>query len=322
MKENSPFQTAVANQVFQWCQVTQEPLPLSTQINDTHQEIFSFAARNGVAPWCYYQFKKHKIDALPSELEQQFKMQYLQTLLMNRQKWKVFSEMNHLARQNNITIIPLKGTALAFTLYPQEALRPMGDIDILVPEEQIDRFSNIMHQRGATRIHQPISKFHVKFNAHIPAILWQNIMIEPHRRLFALGSTLNPTKADLFSETFYPQKLANICVFNDTMQAYHLAGHIFKGYQMGAMRLSWLSLQGSLTLLVDDRAGMRRATPRWPCTKTVRPGCTQTRTVRRSKSWSRARSKQWRRIFLFGVAPRGTSHCVDRHCLSNRSAHA
>ncbi|MGQ1891862.1 nucleotidyltransferase family protein [Thermophagus sp. OGC60D27] len=240
MKENLPFQSTVANLVFEWCKPSQKPPVLSRVTQTNFEEVFSFAARNGVAPWCYYQFKKHPAMVLPPELEEPLKMQYLQTLLMNRQKWKVFSEMNLLARQNGITIVPLKGTALAFTVYPQEALRPMGDIDILVPDAQMDLFADIMYQKGATPIHQPISQLHAKVNAHIPAIRWQNIMIEPHRRLFAIGSTLNPQQTDLFSETFCPQQIPNISIFNDVMQTYHLAGHLLKGYQLGGLRLGWL----------------------------------------------------------------------------------
>lgn len=238
MSKNSPFSSPIAKLVFEWCRF--DTSIKWSEITESIYDILNFATRNGVAPWCYYQYQKQKISSLPDQLEQPLKMQYLQTLLMNRQKWKVFQDINTISQQHNIPIIPLKGIALAFTLYPQEALRPMGDIDILVPEDKINSFQEIMLKHGATTLCPPLSGYHAKINAHIPAMLWQNIMIEPHQRLFALGNSFNPQNTDLFKETISPSNNLEITVLNDVLQAYHLAAHIFKGYKLGCMRLSWL----------------------------------------------------------------------------------
>jgi hypothetical protein len=237
-----PFHSKIASIVFEWCHPGTTSPPDLPHDPVLASQLFDFAARNGVAPWFYFQLNKKSDKGvhLSREIENKFRMQYLQTLVMNQQKWKVFGDMNFLAQQHGIKIIPLKGTALAFTLYPQESLRPMGDIDILLAEHQIEQFKEIMYRNGAQQLYAPISKLHAKVNAHIPAIRWQNIMIEPHQRLFGLGNPLNPDSVDLFTRTTHPPNQPEILIFDDIMQTYHLAAHTFKGYQMGGMRLGWL----------------------------------------------------------------------------------
>ncbi|MFW6043887.1 MAG: nucleotidyltransferase family protein, partial [Marinilabiliaceae bacterium] len=205
------------------------------------EKIMDFASRNGVAPWCYHQLSalNTKNEAV-QKLIKKLRMQYLQTLLLNQQKWKVFNDMNKLAHANGITIIPLKGTALAFTLYSQESLRPMGDIDVLVKPGDIFRFREILLERGAFQLHIPISKLHEQVHAHIPALSWQNTMIEPHQRLFALGSKFNLPGEDLFAHAIESSEHPGLKTFDDLMQTYHLCSHTFKGYKMGGMRLGWL----------------------------------------------------------------------------------
>lgn len=97
-----------------------------------------------------------------------------------------------------------------------------------------------MLQNGAKRLYPPLSRLHERFHAHISPLAWQNIMIEPHQRLFDMGSRLNLKKANLFDYLRSTKEHPDIQIFNDVMQVYHSATHVFKGYKMGGMRLGWL----------------------------------------------------------------------------------
>jgi hypothetical protein len=237
-----PFISQTANLIFNLCKPggTVPDDNVSENLNITN--FLDFATKNGVGPWCYYKLNECPDKALqwPSELKASLRMQYLQTLVMNQQKWKVYKEMNTLAKTHEIPIIPLKGTAIAFTLYPQEALRPMGDIDILVPEEKIYKFRDIMIQHNAEPLYVPLSRIHNQVHAHIAPLKWQNIMIEPHQRLYAIGSRLNLKNLNLFNHLKTTEAHPDIKIFNDVMQTYHLATHAFKSYKLGGMRLGWL----------------------------------------------------------------------------------
>jgi len=236
-----PFKSIPATVVFSLCKPS-GPNRSEKELEQADPErIMNFAARNGVAPWCYHQLSGlNTNNEVVQKLIKKLRMQYLQTLLMNQQKWKVFNDMNKLALANGISIIPLKGTALAFTLYPQESLRPMGDIDVLVKPGDIFRFREVLLEKGASQLNVPISKLHEQVHAHIPALSWQNTMIEPHQRLFALGSKFNMPNTDLFHHAIESSKYSGLKIFDDLMQTYHLCSHTFKGYKMGGMRLGWL----------------------------------------------------------------------------------
>ncbi|MGM0532731.1 MAG: nucleotidyltransferase family protein [Bacteroidota bacterium] len=237
----TPFKSTSAAVVFSLCKPSGSNLSEKDIKQADPEKTMDFAARNGVAPWCYHQLSTLKTNSeAVQKLIKKFRMHYLQTLLLNQQKWKVFNDMNNLAQQNGIAIIPLKGTALAFTLYSQESLRPMGDIDILVPATEIFRFREILMEKGARQLHVPISKLHEQVHAHIPALSWQNTMIEPHQRLFALGSKFNLPDTDLFNHTTDSTEYSTLTIFNDLMQTYHLCSHTYKEYKMGGMRLGWL----------------------------------------------------------------------------------
>ena len=50
--------------------------------------------------------------------------------------------------ENNIPFVALKGLALAPMIYPQDGLRPMRDIDILVPRDQEQQAANVLRGIG------------------------------------------------------------------------------------------------------------------------------------------------------------------------------
>jgi hypothetical protein len=237
-----PFQTEAANLIFEIASFRPQLFRNSDLSEAGANKAYRFAARNGLVPWIYHKLNSNDSQGVqwPENIQQAMRMQYLQTLVMNQQKWKVFREIRELATAAGIQVIPLKGTALAFSLYPEEALRPMGDLDILVPPHQVQELRDLLLNKGAKPLHVPISDLHDKVHAHLSALTWQNIMIEPHQRLFALGSVMNLKDIDLFQYTQQIPAYPDVKIFEDRMQAYHLTTHAFKGYKMGGMRLGWL----------------------------------------------------------------------------------
>lgn len=237
-----PFRTSEANLIFESAAIHHKGEQEITLSDETINNAFLFAAKNGLVPWIFHQINNNNTKGVhwPHDIKQAMRMQYLQTLVMNQQKWKVFREIKKLAAAEGIRIIPLKGAALAFSLYPEEALRPMGDLDLLVPPNQVQALRDLLISHGAIPLHIPISKIHDKVHAHISALSWQNIMIELHQRLFAMGSIMNLKDTDLFEYTTPITAFPDVEIFDDRMQAYHLSTHAFKGYKMGGMRLGWL----------------------------------------------------------------------------------
>lgn len=59
--------------------------------------------------------------------------------------------LGRLLREAGIPFVALKGAYLAFHAYPESRLRPLRDIDILVPHEQVLRAYQVMLDNGLTR---------------------------------------------------------------------------------------------------------------------------------------------------------------------------
>ncbi len=92
------------------------------------------AEAEGVAPLIHYTFQGAGYPAgIPDETRQSLALAYYSTAAHNA---LLFRELERilaaLAAGAEIPVIVLKGAALAQTVYPDPALRPMGDLDLLV----------------------------------------------------------------------------------------------------------------------------------------------------------------------------------------------
>jgi Uncharacterised nucleotidyltransferase len=72
--------------------------------------------------------------SLPPEIQRTFQGLYLRHRVLCQAHTKVFMEINALFEDAGIRALLLKGLALAYQYYPDPALRPAGDIDLLFEE--------------------------------------------------------------------------------------------------------------------------------------------------------------------------------------------
>lgn len=63
-------------------------------------------------------------------------------------RYRLMRDLSHAFAQNGIPFVPLKGLALAPMIYPQDGLRPMRDIDILVPREREQQAADVLRGIG------------------------------------------------------------------------------------------------------------------------------------------------------------------------------
>ena len=84
----------------------------------------------------------------PSPILSRFESHYHQSLHRSVQLEGEFERLCRVLGDHRISFIPLKGIALSRQVYPDPALRPMGDIDILLKPEQLDRASRILSKEG------------------------------------------------------------------------------------------------------------------------------------------------------------------------------
>jgi hypothetical protein len=114
--------------------------------SDVWDETLELALRHGVAPLLYRALQSgdalaELLDHIRSRLEQERRS----TALDNLRKYGQFRGVARALRERDIPVIALKGLHLAELVYRDISLRPMSDLDILVPRSQIEQAVATLH---------------------------------------------------------------------------------------------------------------------------------------------------------------------------------
>lgn len=108
--------------------------------------FLDYIRRERVSPLIYYSIGKWGI--LPPEISQAIQNDYLQTVVKNVRCEEELCQVLPLLERAGIPTILLKGGALLFTLYDEEGLRPMADLDLLVPVEGFESAGHVLASYG------------------------------------------------------------------------------------------------------------------------------------------------------------------------------
>lgn len=116
------------------------------------QNFVSLCSNHLILPVIYLKFQSHDIlSHLPEELSEFLKEIYHLNLSRNIQILKQLDEITNILNENEISPIYLKGAGnLLDNLYGDQGERIMGDIDLLVTEEDYLRAANILEIDGYT----------------------------------------------------------------------------------------------------------------------------------------------------------------------------
>ena len=106
------------------------------------------ALRHGVAPLLYLQLKERGADDIPDPLLRSLEEQYFASLARSTLIYHELGAILELFRSEGLQVILLKGAALAGTVYPNIALRPMGDVDLLIRVPDLPRVQEMLITQG------------------------------------------------------------------------------------------------------------------------------------------------------------------------------
>lgn len=116
---------------------------------DQQRELVALSRQEGLGPLLYWRLSKAgKFSSLPTDIRDDLRAMYARTWMQNRQ---MFTELEGIAaafEQADIPVVLLKGACFALTLYEDIGLRPMGDLDILVPKEKFPRALQVAQAQG------------------------------------------------------------------------------------------------------------------------------------------------------------------------------
>ena len=110
---------------------------------------FPFYQAQGLTPLVYHRLKDQGLNgSVPIEILDQLKKEYYLTAASNLAKLNQTSMVLQAFQEANILAIPLKGIALIESLYPNPAIRPMTDVDLLIKPEDLNRVKGILERLG------------------------------------------------------------------------------------------------------------------------------------------------------------------------------
>jgi len=113
------------------------------------EQLVSMAQAQGLAPLMYWVLSKSgKFSSIPESARNSLRLNYSVTWIKNQ---IIFKELESLARtfkQADIPLVLLKGACFVLTIYPDIGLRPMGDLDVLVPTSRITEAVQIARSLG------------------------------------------------------------------------------------------------------------------------------------------------------------------------------
>lgn len=149
--------------------------------------------------------------------------------------------------ENGIPVIPLKGAFLATHLYPDMALRPMSDIDLLCPPEACGRVQDLLsasgyrevHAFGAqTPLHEKVFEGH---HQHLPSVSDRVSRVEIHSHLFPGGAKEAVPVSGVWAASL-PGSLEGIPCrsLHPRHLLLHLCVHTAAHWEKGKITLYWL----------------------------------------------------------------------------------
>ena len=120
------------------------------------EKVMQLAGDAGISPLVYHALN-NAVDcspnggcrwAIPQPVMQKLHQAHQSNAIRNLMLYQELKKIIQAAGEKGIPVIVLKGAALATSVYPNIALRPMGDIDLLVHQEHLELMDTIMRQFG------------------------------------------------------------------------------------------------------------------------------------------------------------------------------
>lgn len=204
------------------------------------------ADTEGVAPLMHWTFKRSKVETLnvPRAISSQLETAYYNNVALNQ---LLFTELGRILEALDEAVIPvivLKGASLAETLYPDVALRPMSDLDLLVPRQHLVAAERSLQLLGYSKEHPYYSLrlnrrigHHLNFKGGASG----NVEVEIHWSLIAGDEDWRtPPISWFWEQTKEWEGRRPALIFTPTAQLLYLASHLTLQHSVTEARLLWL----------------------------------------------------------------------------------
>lgn len=212
-------------------------------------------AVEGVGPLLFWQFRAAGWPAaMPRTIRQALERSYYNTLAYNLLQFKELEAVSRAYGAANIPLVILKGASLAASVYEDEGLRPMGDLDVLVPLERLGEAVALARRLGFDRGMTEKSPWLNRLLSHHVHLRKQfdhnEIALEIHHTLVGTAAYRFGAPVDWFWSQLEPVGLpvrqdgeareTEVQALNPTAQLLFLSAHAYLQHGSGVARLLWL----------------------------------------------------------------------------------
>lgn len=166
---------------------------------------FARARKLGIDSIIYYQMKQEgMLSQIPEEVQARWKARFYWSQVRNMKRFGRLKDVLRVFFREDIPVIALKGAVLAELVYPQKALRPMADVDLLVHEEDLNKAEQLLVSLGFRANEDDHSREWYR-NCHhhiVPYVSRDNsLVIELHYELIDLKAPVKILAQDLWERS-------------------------------------------------------------------------------------------------------------------------
>ncbi len=212
--------------------------------------LASRAHSEGVAPLVYWTFSKAgRLSSIPQETRNFLRVAYASVYMQNQAMFKELETLAHLFHEADIPVVVLKGACFALTIYPDIGLRPMGDLDLLVPASKLDEAVQIAETLGyaetlpeASPGLKELLSHHICLQKNSP----QMVVLEIHDRLIGEDAFSYAVPVDWFWEQIEPldvppttTRFQTLLMLTPTAQILYAASHAMLQHGGDQAPLRW-----------------------------------------------------------------------------------
>jgi hypothetical protein len=155
------------------------------------EEVSAQAEVHGVAPLLYVHLKAAGAQ-IPPTVKRALQGLYLRHRRANQVRTCVLRDILTAYNAAGIPALVLKGAALSHLVYPESGLRPMSDLDILVPKSEARRAQSLLAGLGFDTHLPPNGALPDKHMAHaVLHIEGLSVIVEVHHNLFSKAAPVS-----------------------------------------------------------------------------------------------------------------------------------
>jgi len=224
------------------------------------ERIVAMSEDHGIAPLLTHVFDETVWpDQMPAHARRALRSCYYATaahnLLLYRELTRILDGIQ--STHPVIPLVVLKGAALARTLYPDMALRPLSDIDLLVPRQHVEAAARVLHSLGYDDAHLEIPEMRRGLSRLTTPHLQlrggpnRSVMVELHWALVAGDTDWRSPDLEWFWQQTQPWEMERGSPFSNgrspspilqlTPAAHllYLAAHLMLQHGLAHARLVW-----------------------------------------------------------------------------------